>query len=71
MERLQDLLGEHHDTVTLQGRLEQLTRDGEPSMAFTLGRVHAAEGRRQAELEVEIASAAKAATKKSLRSWLG
>lgn len=71
MERLQDLLGEHHDTVVLQHRLEELTRAGEPATAFTLGRLHAAEGRHQAEVEAEIAAAAKAATKKSLRAWLG
>jgi CHAD domain-containing protein len=71
MEKLQDLLGEHHDSVSLQDRLEQLTRDGHADVAFTLGRLHAAEASRQAELEVDIASAAKAATKKSLRSWLG
>ncbi|MFL6100230.1 MAG: CHAD domain-containing protein [Actinomycetales bacterium] len=71
MERLQDLLGEHHDAVVLQQRLEELTAAGEPETVFTLGRLHAAEGRRQVELEDEIAAAAKAATKKSLRAWLG
>lgn len=71
MERLQDLLGEHHDGVVLMARLELLSAEAEPAAAFTLGRLHAARHMRQGDVEDEIAAVAKAATKKSLRAWLG
>jgi CHAD domain-containing protein len=70
MESLQDLLGEHHDSVVLQHRLEDLAQEAEPARAFTLGRLHAAQSTVQAELETSIRSAAKAAERKSLRAWL-
>jgi CHAD domain-containing protein len=70
MERLQDLLGEHHDSVVLQHRLQELAHDGDLDRVFTLGRLHAAQDQRQADLEGSIRAAAKAATKKSLRAWL-
>ena len=70
MESLQDLLGEHHDSVVLQHRLEDLAREAESARAFTLGRLHAAQSTVQAELEASIRSAAAAAAKKSLRAWL-
>jgi CHAD domain-containing protein len=78
MEALQDLLGEHHDSVVLQDRLEQLAQgdvedsaqDGARDRVFTLGRLHAAQDQRQVRLEGSIRTAAKAATKKSLRAWL-
>jgi CHAD domain-containing protein len=70
MEQLQDLLGEHHDSVVLQDRLEELAQDSPADRGFTLGRLHAAQDQRQAELEGSIREASKAATRKSLRAWL-
>jgi CHAD domain-containing protein len=70
MEKLQDRLGEHHDSVVLQHRIEQLAQESTPDRVFTLGRLHAAQDQRQAELEGSIRTAARSATKKSLRAWL-
>jgi CHAD domain-containing protein len=70
MEHLQDVLGDHHDSVVLQARLHELALAGPPTAAFALGRLHAQEAARQALTDAAIGRAAAAAEKKSLRGWL-
>jgi CHAD domain-containing protein len=70
MERLQDVLGEQHDSVVMQQRLHEMALEGTPDAAFALGRLHARETTRQELVQAEITGAAAAAEKKSLRGWL-
>ncbi len=70
MERLQDTLGQHHDSVVMQERLKELALDGSSEAAFALGRLHAQQSVQQEEIESAVARAAAAAEKKSLRAWL-
>jgi CHAD domain-containing protein len=70
MEHLQDVLGDHHDSVVLQARLHELALAGPPAAAFALGRLHAHEAARQEVIDAAIGRAGAAAEKKSLRGWL-
>jgi CHAD domain-containing protein len=71
-ERVQEVLGDHHDAVTLLPRIRQLGvqahLDGEN--AFSYGRLHALQQTRIAELEAAYRDAWKAASRKKLRRWL-
>lgn len=70
MEQLQDVLGEHHDSVVTQVRLHELALAGTPAAAFALGRLHAQQAEQQSAAERAVGRAAAAAEKKSLRGWL-
>jgi CHAD domain-containing protein len=72
MERLQEDLGEHQDSVVMRERLADLARrETSPEAAFAYGRLHAQEERR-GDLAVERFEAAwREAARKSLRRWLG
>jgi CHAD domain-containing protein len=70
MERLQEVLGERHDSVAMQQRLYELAREATPATAFTYGRLHARETAHQAQLDASIGTVWTAAAKKSLRGWL-
>jgi len=70
MEKLQEELGEHQDSVVMRARVEQLARQEiSPAAAFAFGRLHAHEERR-GELAVErFEEAWRKATKKKVRAW--
>ncbi|MDP9219864.1 MAG: CYTH and CHAD domain-containing protein [Actinomycetota bacterium] len=70
MERLQEVLGERHDSVAMQQRLYELAKEAAPATAFTYGRLHARETAHQAQLDASIGPVWSAAAKKSLRGWL-
>ncbi len=70
MERLQDTLGQHHDSVVMQERLKELALEGPADAAFALGRMHAQQAAHQEEIESALARVGAAADKKSLRAWL-
>jgi CHAD domain-containing protein len=70
MERLQEVLGERHDSVAMQERLYELAKEATPATAFTYGRLHARETAHQAQLDASIGPVWSAAAKKSLRGWL-
>jgi CHAD domain-containing protein len=71
-ERVQEVLGDHHDAVTLLPRIRQLGvqahLDGEN--AFSYGRLHGLQQTRIAELEAAYQEAWAAASRKKLRRWL-
>jgi CHAD domain-containing protein len=71
-ERVQEVLGDHHDAVTLLPRIRQLGvqahLDGEN--AFSYGRLHGLEQTRITELETAYRDAWRAASRKKLRRWL-
>jgi CHAD domain-containing protein len=71
-EQVQEVLGEHHDAVTLLPRIRQLGvqahLDGEN--AFSYGRLHALQQARIAALNVAYRDAWNAASRKKLRRWL-
>ncbi|MFC0681747.1 CHAD domain-containing protein [Lysobacter korlensis] len=71
-ERVQEVLGDHHDAVTLLPRIRQLGVQAhlDGANAFSYGRLHALEQTRIAELEAEYRDAWKAASRKKLRRWL-
>jgi CHAD domain-containing protein len=72
MEDIQELLGDHQDSVVTRVLLRELGvqafLDGENS--FTYGRLHAFEQARADALEKEFQDVWKASSKKSLRAWL-
>jgi CHAD domain-containing protein len=70
MEELQEVLGERHDSVVMQGRLQQLALEATPAAAFTYGRLHARESAHQRTVDAAVEAAWKSAAKKSLRGWL-
>jgi CHAD domain-containing protein len=72
MERLQEELGEHQDSVVLRARVEELAQQTtSTATAFAYGRLHAHEEQR-GDIAVERFEAAwKQARKKSLRAWFG
>ena len=71
-ERVQEVLGDHHDAVTLLPRIRQLGvqahLDGEN--AFSYGRLHALQQARTVELEAAYRDVWTAASRKRLRRWL-
>jgi CHAD domain-containing protein len=71
-ENLQEILGEHQDSVVTRELLRRLGvqahLDGENG--FTFGRLHALEQRRGDESQARYASAWESASDKSLRRWL-
>ncbi|GIG35211.1 CYTH and CHAD domain-containing protein [Cellulomonas pakistanensis] len=71
MEDLQEVLGEHHDSVVARARLRELARTAPSSeVAFLYGRLHALEEARARESERAARAVAKVAGKPKLRRWL-
>ena len=70
MEELQTVLGERHDSVTMQTRLHEMAREATPATAFTYGRLHARESVHQDAVDASIGRAWKSAAKPALRAWL-
>lgn len=71
MERLQEALGEHHDSVVTRARLRELARTAPGvEVAFLYGRLHALEEARGREAERAAQDAGVAARKPRLRRWL-
>jgi CHAD domain-containing protein len=72
MENIQELLGDHQDSVVTRALLRELGvqafLDGENG--FTYGRLHAHEEARAADLEKEFWPVWKASSNKKLRAWL-
>ncbi|HYQ75414.1 CYTH and CHAD domain-containing protein [Cellulomonas sp.] len=72
MEDLQEVLGEHHDSVVARARLRELARHAPSTeVAFLYGRLHALEEARGRETEHAARAVSRAAGKKKLRRWLG
>lgn len=72
MEAVQEVLGEHQDSVVTRARLHDLAgRVEDPVAAFRYGRLHAAEERRGERAQAELRGVWKAARRKRLRRWLG
>ncbi|WP_431838249.1 CHAD domain-containing protein [Cellulomonas sp. Y8] len=72
MEDLQEVLGEHHDSVVTRARLRDLARHPPSTeVAFLYGRLHALEEARGRETERAARGVAHAADKRKLRRWLG
>ena len=71
-ERVQRVLGDHHDAITLLPRIRQLGVQAhlDGANAFSYGRLHALEQTRIAELEAAYRDAWAAASRKKLRRWL-
>jgi CHAD domain-containing protein len=71
-ENLQEILGEHQDSVVTRDVLRRMSvqahLDGENG--FTFGRLHALEQRRGEEAQAKYAEAWRAASAKRLRRWL-
>src|SRR4051794_4315787 len=71
MERVQEALGEHHDSVVTGDRLRPLGLDAPTTAdAFVYGRLHALEELRTERSEEQFAAAWKNARRKSLHRWL-
>jgi CHAD domain-containing protein len=71
MERVQEALGEHHDSVVTRERLRHLGLDAPTTAdAFVYGRLHALEELRTERSEEQFAAAWKNARRKSLHRWL-
>lgn len=71
MESVQELLGQHQDSVVLRRRLRQLAEStADPSIAFTYGQLHALEEVRARDIEERLPSVWATAHKKRLRCWL-
>lgn len=71
MEGLQEVLGEHQDSVVMRERLVDLARhDTAPGAAFAYGRLYAHEEARGALAEKHFKAAWRTSSKKSLRRWL-
>lgn len=72
MEALQEVLGEHQDSVVARERLRDLARHAPSTdVAFLYGRLHALEEARGRAAEDEVRDAWKAARGAKLRRWLG
>lgn len=70
-ERLQEALGEHHDSVVARERLAELARRAPSTeVAFLLGRLHALEEARGREADRAARTAATAVRRPRLRRWL-
>jgi len=72
MKNVQDVLGDHHDTVTARAQLQDLASNatGEGENAFPYGVLHAREADAALRLEDEFERTWAKASKKSLRRWL-
>lgn len=71
MESVQELLGQHQDSVVLRRRLRQLAEStADPIAAFTYGRLHALEEVRARDAEERLPIVWATANKKRLRRWL-
>ncbi|KGM03143.1 metal-binding protein [Cellulomonas cellasea DSM 20118] len=71
MERTQELLGQHQDSVVLRQRLRELAQaTTDPVAAFTYGRLHALEEVRAREAEERLPAVWSRTSKKRLRRWL-
>lgn len=71
MESVQELLGQHQDSVVLRRRLRELAESTtDPNAAFAYGRLHALEEVRAHDIEARVPSVWAAAKKKRLRRWL-
>lgn len=68
--RVQEVLGEHQDSVLARQRLRDLARDATPEVAFVYGRLHAQEEARAVTGEAGLDEAWRAATKGRLHRWL-
>ncbi len=55
--QIQELLGDHHDTVLTRSWLVQLAEDAKPDGTFTLGHLHAREEGEAVRLEREFVDA--------------
>jgi CHAD domain-containing protein len=72
MEDLQELLGEHQDSVVTRERLRELAQHApNTDVAFLYGRLHALEEARGRAAEDQVQAAWRAARKPRLRRWLG
>ncbi|WP_432491032.1 CHAD domain-containing protein [Kineococcus gypseus] len=69
VEGLQEVLGEHQDSVVVRRVLHALA-GREPSLGFTCGRLFAAEGERAAASRAAVDAAWEAASRRHLRRWL-
>ena len=71
MEDLQEVLGEHQDSVVTRGRLRDLARHAPTTdVAFLYGRLHALEEARGRAAEEQVRDAWRAARRPGLRRWL-
>lgn len=72
MEDLQEVLGEHQDSVVTRERLRELARHAPSTdVAFLYGRLHALEEARGRAAEDQVRDAWRAAKGAKLRRWLG
>ncbi|NHT16695.1 CYTH and CHAD domain-containing protein [Cellulomonas sp. IC4_254] len=72
MEDLQEVLGEHHDSVVVRARLRDLARHAPSTeVAFLYGRLHALEEARGRDTAQAARAVSSAATATKLRRWLG
>lgn len=72
MEDLQEVLGEHQDSVVTRGRLRELAQHAPSTdVAFLYGRLHALEEARGRAAEDQVRDAWRAARRPKLRRWLG
>ena len=71
MERVQESLGDHLDSLNTRARLHELaSHTSLPSTAFTYGRLHALEDGHAERLRTLVDEAWAAARKRHLRTWL-
>jgi CHAD domain-containing protein len=72
MEAIQEVLGEHQDSVVLRDRIRQLGVQAHLAgeNAFSFGRLHALEQERGARARRDFDAAWRAARRKKLRRWL-
>ena len=71
IERVQEALGEHLESIHARARLHALAAGTtEPGAAFTYGRLHAFEEVRAERSAAEVDAAWRAASRKRLRRWL-
>jgi CHAD domain-containing protein len=72
MEKVQDLLGDHHDSVVVRELVRQMGVQAHLAgeNAFTYGRIHALKQVRADQAESDFAKAWAAASRKKLRRWL-
>jgi CHAD domain-containing protein len=70
-QRLQEILGNHHDAVVARHAAQRLAADASPAESFALGAVLELERARLADVEAEFGRAWKRAKSKKRRGWLG